>query len=137
MSADEDEKKLWPKTPLVTLEKAFKDARGEIQPLVEHMMRSALVIRSSEGAVRGNHYHKSDWHYCYVVSGTMEYFHRPAKSIEKPEMIVVKPGQMIFSPPMIEHAMKFPKETLFLTLSRNPRDQSAYEEDLIRVAMIS
>lgn len=136
MNSDDD-KKLWPKQPLVTLEKAFKDDRGAIQPLVEHMMRSALIIDSRKGAIRGNHYHKSDWHYCYVVSGTMEYYHRPANSIEKPEMILLQKGQMVFSPPMIEHAFKFPEDAIFLTLSRNARDQNAYEEDLIRVAMVS
>ena len=43
---------------------------------------------------------------------------------------------MIFTPPMVDHAMKFPEDTLFLTLSRNPRDQKNYEEDVVRVDMI-
>ncbi len=125
-----------PKTPLVTLEKPFSDDRGAIQPLVEHMMQSALLITTRKGAVRGNHYHLEDWHYCYVISGSMAYYHRPAKSIEKPELIIVKAGQMVFSPPMVEHAMKFPEDALFVTLARNIRDQNAYEKDLVRVAMI-
>lgn len=33
--------------------------------------------------------------------------------------------------------MKFPEETLFLTLSRNPRDQKTYEEDVVRVNLIN
>ena len=32
--------------------------------------------------------------------------------------------------------MKFNVDTLFLTLSRNPRDQEAYEEDVVRVNLI-
>mgnify|MGYP007081631892 FL=1 len=43
---------------------------------------------------------------------------------------------MIFTPPLVEHCMKFPKDTLFLTLSRNPRDQEAYESDVVRVKLI-
>ena len=43
---------------------------------------------------------------------------------------------MIFTPPLVEHCMKFPKNTLFLTLSRNPRDQETYESDVVRVKLI-
>ena len=43
---------------------------------------------------------------------------------------------MIFTPPMVEHCMKFPIDTLFLTLSRNPRDQKTYEEDVVRTNLI-
>ena len=43
---------------------------------------------------------------------------------------------MIFTPPMVDHAMKFPTDTLFLTLSRNARDQKNYEEDVVRIKMV-
>jgi quercetin dioxygenase-like cupin family protein len=126
----------WPSQPLAPLEQPFLDDRGAIRPLVETVMRSALIIESKTGAVRGNHYHLTDWHYCYVVSGTMEYYHRPAGSEQPPERLVVRAGQMVFSPPMVEHAMRFPEDTVFLTLSRNPRDQSAYEADVVRTKLI-
>ena len=32
--------------------------------------------------------------------------------------------------------MKFSEDTLFLTLSRNPRDQETYEADVVRVDLI-
>ena len=32
--------------------------------------------------------------------------------------------------------MKFTVDTLFLTLSRNPRDQETYEQDVVRVELI-
>ena len=48
----------------------------------------------------------------------------------------IKVGQMIFTPPMTDHTMKFPEDTIFLVLSRNPRDQKAYESDVVRVDMI-
>ncbi|MBI5209926.1 MAG: cupin domain-containing protein [Elusimicrobia bacterium] len=124
-----------PNATLVRLERPFLDDRGAIQPLVERTMRSALVISSKKGAVRGNHYHRTDWHYCYVVSGVMYYFHRPTGSLARPERVIVKPGSMVFTPPRVDHAMEFPKNTVFLTLSRNPRDQTAYEKDVIRVAL--
>ncbi|MDA0241507.1 MAG: cupin domain-containing protein [Proteobacteria bacterium] len=133
----EEEQKTWPKEPLVTLEKPFADARGRIQPLVDLMMESAVLIESTKGSLRANHYHKTDWHYCYVLSGCIEYFHRPTGSNTKPECIIVKAGQMVFTPPLVDHGMKFPEDTVFLTLSRNPRDQESYEADVVRIEMLS
>lgn len=133
----EEEKESWPKHPLVSLEKPFVDARGEIQPLVDRMMKSAVMIESKAGSVRANHYHKTDWHYCYVISGRIDYLHRPTGSDQEPDVLVVEQGQMVFTPPMVDHGMKFPVDTVFLTLSRNPRDQATYEADVVRVDMVN
>jgi quercetin dioxygenase-like cupin family protein len=130
------EKGLWPKQALVPLESAHVDDRGAIQPLVEMMMKSAVLIDSKKGALRANHYHKTDWHYCYVLKGCIEYYHRPTGSQKPPEKLLVKKGQMVFTPPMVDHAMKFPEDTVFLTLSRNPRDQTSYEADVVRINLV-
>lgn len=126
----------WPKEVVISVEKPYVDARGVIQNLVEADIRMAVVITSKKGAVRANHYHKTDWHYCYVLSGSIEYFHRPAGSQAAPERVLVQAGQLFFTPPMVEHAMRFPEETVFLTLSRNARDHEAYEADVVRVQLI-
>lgn len=138
MDADHfhDDPATWPKEPLVPLEKAHDDERGSIQPLLERMMRSAALITSVKGSVRANHYHKTDWHYCYMLSGSMEYFERPAGGAGKPRRLLVKAGQLVFTPPLVEHAMRFLEDTTWLTLSRNPRDQDAYEADVVRVSLI-
>ena len=127
---------LWPSKPLVDLQSPFVDQRGSIQPLVDLMMKSAVMIESKAGSLRANHYHKTDWHYCYVISGKIEYFHRKLNSSKKTELIIVEQGNMVFTPPLVEHCMKFPEDTLFLTLSRNPRDQETYEADVVRVDLI-
>ena len=131
-----EEMENWPSTPLVNLGTPFVDKRGSIQPLVDLMMKSAVMIESKAGTLRANHYHKTDWHYCYVIKGKIEYFHREVNSTKKPELIIVERENMIFTPPMVEHCMKFPLDTLFLTLSRNPRDQKTYEEDVVRINLI-
>ena len=133
----EEEKKSWPAEPKVPLEKPFVDGRGAIQPLLDEMMKSAVMIESKKGSLRANHYHKTDWHYCYVVSGCIEYYHRPTGSDEEPACLMIGAGEMVFTPPMVDHAMKFSKDTVFLTLSRNPRHQEAYESDVVRIEMIS
>ena len=73
-----EEMELWPSKPLVDLQSPFVDQRGSIQPLVDLMMKSAVMIESKAGSLRANHYHKTDWH--YYVSGKIEYFHRKLNS---------------------------------------------------------
>jgi quercetin dioxygenase-like cupin family protein len=134
--SDEDGRASRPQDVLVPLELPFTDDRGEIQPLVDAKMLSAVLITSKRGAVRANHYHKTDWHYCYVIGGCIEYFFRPHGSSAAPERVLVPAGSMAFTPPMVEHAMRFPKDTVFLTLGRNRRDQASYEADVVRIDLI-
>jgi dTDP-4-dehydrorhamnose 3,5-epimerase-like enzyme len=131
----DDERRDWPTSVVVPLSAPFADARGAIQPLVDVPIRSAVLISSKQGAVRANHYHRTDWHYCYVVSGSIEYFHRPTGTSQEPERVVITAGQLFFTPPMTDHTMVFPEDTLFLTLGRNPRDQESYEGDVVRIAL--
>lgn len=133
----QDDPSSWPAQALVPLDTPHVDDRGAIRPLIERMMRSAVLIETKKGALRANHYHKTDWHYCYVLSGAIDYYHRPTGSSETPQHLLVKTGQMMFTPPMVDHAMQFPEDTVFLTLSRNPRDQDAYEADVVRITLIT
>ena len=131
----DEEKATWPTKPIVALEKPFVDARGEIQPLVDLMMRSAVLIESKKDSVRANHYHKTDWHYCYVIDGEIDYYYRPTGSDQEAEKVTVKKGELFFTPPMVDHAMHFNVDTTFLTLGRNSREQAVYEADVERIAL--
>ena len=129
----EEEKKRWPKDVIVSLADPFVDARGAIQPLVDEDMKSCILISSKQGTVRANHYHKTDWHYCYVLKGLIEYYHRPTGSDAAPEKVMVEAGQMFFTPPMVDHSMVFPEDTVFITWGRNSRLQEVYEADVVRI----
>ena len=128
-----EEKARWPKEVIVPLSDPFVDARGAIQPLVDEDMKSCVLIASNKGTVRANHYHKTDWHYCYVLSGRIEYYHRPTGSDAEPEKVMVEAGQMFFTPPMVDHSMVFPEDTVFITWGRNSRLQEVYEADVVRI----
>lgn len=132
----DEEKQQWPSDVIVPLEKPFVDERGDIQPLVDLPMESCVLIRSKKGTVRANHYHQTDWHFCYVLSGSVEYYHRQHGSQQKPKKVLIKTGQLFFTPPMVDHAMVFPEDTTFLTLGRNSRSQEAYEADVVRIPPI-
>ena len=127
------ERLTWPKDVIVKLEKAFVDLRGSIQPLVDLPMESAVLIHSKKGAVRANHYHQTDWHFCYVLSGSIEYLHRPTGTKAKPKTVFVKEGELFFTPPMVDHQMIFPEDASFLVLGRNSRAQPVYEADVVRI----
>jgi dTDP-4-dehydrorhamnose 3,5-epimerase-like enzyme len=123
--------------PIVPMTKEFADARGSILPLADEEMKSAVLITSKTGSIRANHYHKTDWHYCYVLSGSIDYYFRPVGNQQTPKRVKVKLGQIFFTPPMVEHAMCFPEDTAFVCLGRNSRAQEVYEADIVRVDVVT
>lgn len=114
----------------------FVDDRGQILNLVDASFTSAAVVTSVKGAIRGNHYHKTDDHYCWLQRGGLVYYQRPAGSTEPPGRWVIEPGQMFYTPPMYEHAMHFTAESVMVVLARNNREMAHYEADTVRVAPI-
>jgi quercetin dioxygenase-like cupin family protein len=131
-----DDETMWPKEGLIKLDPAHKDDRGSIQSLVNFPMKNLSLITSKKGSIRSNHYHLTDWHYMYVLSGSFEYFYRPTNSNQGLKSIKVKAGEMVFTPPMEDHATVFLEDCELIAISRNPRDQEAYEEDVRRVILI-
>lgn len=124
----------YPENPSVPLGQPFLNQAGVIQNLVLGEFTSAALITSQPGAVRANHYHKTDWHYSYVLEGEVWYYSRPAGNTERPKKTLFLQGTMFFSPPMVEHAMFFPKGGRILTFARNVRDHETHEADLVRVS---
>lgn len=132
-----DDQSMWPKDIIVPLEEPHVDDRGAIQSLVNFPMKNLSLITSKKGTVRSNHYHQTDWHYMYVLSGRFDYYYRETNSGREPEKITVSAGEMVFTPPMEDHATVFLEDTSLLAMSRNPRDQETYESDVKRVVLIT
>ena len=120
--------------PIVPIREPFVDERGEIRNLIDAPFTSAAVITSRKGAVRGNHYHKSDDHYCWLQRGGMIYLHRPVGEATPPGQWRIVPGQMFYTPPMYEHVMVFTEESVLLVFAKNNREMANYEADTIRIA---
>lgn len=131
-----DEPSMWPTEHLVALEPPHADERGAIQSLVNFPMKNLSLISSKKGTLRSNHYHVTDWHYMYVLTGSFDYYYRPTGTEESPKVVRLRPGEMVFTPPMEDHATVFLEDTDILVMSRNPRDQEAYEADVRRVQLI-
>ena len=120
----------------VPLDAPFVNDNGKIQNLLLERFTSAAIITSVAGAVRANHYHKTDWHYSYVVAGAVQYYWRAVGSHESPKSQLFPAGTMFFTPPMVEHAMFFPEASSFITFAKNVRDHEHHESDVVRVKLI-
>ena len=132
-----DDKTMWPKTGIVELDSPHIDDRGSIQSLVNFPMKNISLISSRKDTIRSNHYHLTDWHYMYVLSGSFNYYYRPTGTDEELKCVKVVAGEMIFTPPMEDHATVFLEDCDLLAISRNPRDQKAYEKDVRRVTLVN
>ena len=126
----------WPEDCSVPMDAPFKDSRGEIQNLILRPCTSVAIINSAPRTIRANHYHRTDWHYAYVVSGEVLYFERPVGSEGIPEPKRFGPGTMFFTPPMVEHCMAFPVDTVFVTMAKNVRSHESHEADVVRVEFV-
>lgn len=124
-------------TVIVPTPSPFVDERGFIQILADAPFASVLLITSKANTIRANHYHKTDYHYCWLQSGSMLYYQRPVGSTDAPRALEIKAGQVFYTPPMYEHAMRFLADSVFLCFARNSRQTEAYEADTVRVGLIS
>ncbi len=118
---------------IVSIRPPFVDARGEILNLLDIPLESVAIIRSVKGAVRANHYHKTDFHYCWLQTGGLVYAHRPVGSAQPPQEWVIQPGRMFYTPPMYEHVMVFTENSVMVVLARNNRHMANYEADTVRI----
>lgn len=104
------------------------------------VIKSMLMMTSKPGAIRANHFHKEDGHYVYLLTGSMEYFEAPlvdgVPDLSRMEKEVVKAGDMVFTPPMVGHAMKFLEDSICFVFALKSRSQDDYEQDTVRVKLI-
>lgn len=126
----------FPKKTKVKLVGKFKDQRGLILNISNNLFRSCLLITSKKNSIRANHYHKKDWHYCYVLKGKIEYYSRKVGSKRKPKKEIFTKGDLFFTPSLVEHAMYYAENTQFLALARLSRKKTNYEKDTVRIKLI-
>lgn len=117
----------------------FVDDRGSISKLLDDgktSIKSILLITCNKGAVRANHYHKRDSHFCYMLSGRMEYTEQPVGGPGEKESVLVEAGDMVYSAPMTIHAMRFLEDSVFLAFATESRNQKDYEKDTVRIELV-
>ena len=118
------------------LDPAVVDPRGAITNLFEGRIEHIALITSKKGSVRGNHYHKLDHQYIYLVSGAFESYSCDVSNPKKKLVLQVKPGDIVNTPPLTAHAQKFTQDSVFLALTTRQREQGKYEEDTVAFPVI-
>ena len=121
----------------VAIPEPFADERGTITNLLLTPITSVAEIQSKRGSVRANHWHRTDFHYAYVVLGKVVYFERDIGSKDIPEPTTYASGQMFYTPPMREHAMLFTEDSVIMTFAKNSRDHDSHEADVVRVEFVT
>lgn len=115
----------------------FEDERGYISRLINDdskQFTAVLYITSKKGTERGNHYHKSDYHYVYCLSGRFRYSEKDmSKPDSKVESVILEPGDLVLSNAMIAHSMEFLEDSVFLAITTEHREQEKYEQDTVRI----
>ena len=113
--------------PLVKIPQEFSDSRGVIRNLADGVIGDIAIISSIAGAVRANHLHEKDWHLCYLMQGSMEYFWKDPDG--QRNKLIFGANQMVFTPALIPHKMVAVQDSTFLSISRLSRISSNYEAD--------
>ena len=118
------------------LDPAVVDARGGITNVFEGHIEHIALITSKKGSVRANHYHNEDHQYIYLVSGTYESHSCEVSHPEKKQVLKVRPGDIVYTPPLTAHAQKFTEDSVFLALSTRQREDRKYENDTVAFKVI-
>lgn len=124
----------YPEQNYVPLDMPYVNDTGIIQNLLlDCNISSVAIITSKAGSVRSNHYHKTDWHYLYIVSGSVKYYERDVdQDGSKIEPKLFRAGDMFFSPPMKVHKVEFLEDTVMMSFAKNIRDHKHHEADVVR-----
>ncbi len=126
------EQQAYPPNAMVPLDAPFIDERGLIQNLLNTSINGAAILTSKKGSIRSNHYHREDFHYLYIISGSMEYYERSINEEFVGKPLIVNAGEMIFTPPLKVHKTVFLDDTTMISFSKRNRDHDSHEEDLVR-----
>jgi quercetin dioxygenase-like cupin family protein len=119
------------KTHKVSLPEGFLDGRGKILPIVDDFA-NVQVIHSNKGAVRANHYHKTDSHYCYLITGKVEYYWRNHGE-DKIQNEAFVAGELFLTGPNIDHQMVFQEDSIMVVVSEFKRDAVSYDADIVKI----
>ncbi|HOW88109.1 MAG TPA: hypothetical protein PKV84_05600 [Candidatus Omnitrophota bacterium] len=115
---------------------AFVDARGEIINVFEGTTGHVAYITSKKGSVRANHYHKKDVQYMYLISGAYDSYCCEVANPSNKQVLHVKAGDIVKTPPLVAHAQKFTEDSVFLSLTTREREEGKYEEDTIAYQVV-
>ncbi|MBI2541607.1 hypothetical protein HYV80_02785 [Candidatus Woesearchaeota archaeon] len=115
----------------------FEDERGAIANILEEPISHVAIISSKKGSIRGNHYHPDQIQYEYLISGSYESVSKDLRGKDsKEEKNVIGPGDLVITPPMVAHAMRFLKDSVMLNLTTGKRESHNLSEHTKKYKLI-
>ncbi len=119
------------------LSPTFSDERGAITDILNGEMHNLGIITSKKGSIRGNHYHKAQTQYTYILKGKIE---MTTKDLREPSSVpktaIIAEGDLITHPAMVAHAYKALEDSVFLAITTKRRDKGGYEDDTFRIELV-
>jgi len=126
-----------PNETIKKIDPAFKDERGMIANILEEPISHVAIITSKKDSIRANHYHPKQIQYIYLISGSYESTSKDLNNKDsKEEKVIIKPGDLAITPPMIAHAMKFLEDSIMLNLTTGQRNKENFSEHTIKHKLI-
>ncbi len=126
---------------------AFADKRGAIYNILQGVdIRQSALITTARGKHRGDHYHKKQTQYTFIVKGRVLCISCPADQVwmgkypfgRNPNLVLTRQtatsGDLIVTPPGVVHKRVYLKATIevaLYTLARSEDEQEdAYKMEL-------
>ena len=127
---------MYNKSVILPFEQTREDDRGYIKSIINQPSTNTSIIMCKPGSVRANHYHLKDWHYMYILEGSMDYFFYD-NELSKVSYISLNKDQIVYTPQREVHATYFNEQTKLIVISYLARDEISYEADTRRVDFIN
>lgn len=107
----------------------FEDSRGTIRDIyVNKPFEHCVIIHSTPGGIRGNHYHERSLQCDFMVKGSMKVFSRKAGS-DIIEESISSEGEWIEWEKGEAHEFIAIDDVVFLSFVNGPRGGDEYESD--------
>lgn len=116
----------------IPLEVPFINHNGIIQNLIEQPIGGIAVITSKKDSVRSQHFHLTNWHYLYVIKGSLNYYERDVNGENKKGPILFKQGEMFFTPPNKIHKVEFIEDSIILSMAKLSNEKEQHDKDTVK-----
>ncbi len=117
----------------------FSDERGSIINIIDKPIGHVAIIDSKAGSIRANHYHPEQTQYIYLISGKYESVSKDLRNGDDAEVetIAIRAGDLVITPPMIAHAMRFTEDSVMLNLTTDEdRDPENFDKHTKKYKLI-
>jgi len=118
------------KIQIKKLKATFADDRGAIHDIFNgEGVRHVGYVTSKKGSVRGNHYHKKELEYMYILRGKFKLLVKDVSrdGAEVEEHIVIS-GDLITNPPNTAHTLVALEDSEFFHITNTARGEGAEDD---------